>query len=296
MSLFVERMFNGLAEGSIIALIALGLVVIFRSTGQLNFAQGEIGMFSAFFVSTLTLSGWPIVPAIGAAMVLGFVISATVERVVVRPIEARNPSAVIVALIGLFLGVNNLAAMIWGVDARSLPSPFPNDADDFVRILGAPIRIERLGTIAVLVVVVVLLWLLFTKTNLGLAMRCVANNQESSSLVGIPVGRVLLFGWGIAGAIGALAACLLAPSAGLTLTLMLQPFLLASVAAVLGGLDSPLGAVVGGIIIGLAKAVIVGYVGFLDLSMLFPVMLAILLGVLLLRPAGLFGSERVERV
>lgn len=296
MSLFVERMFNGLAEGSIIALIALGLVVIFRSTGQLNFAQGEVGMFSAFFASTLSLSGWPIVAAIAGAMVLGFVISAAIERVVVRPIEARNPSAVIVALIGLFLGINNLAAMIWGVDARSLPSPFPNDADDFVRILGAPIRIERLGTIAVLVVVVVLLWLLFTKTNLGLAMRCVANNQESSSLVGIPVGRVLVFGWGLAGAIGALAACLLAPSAGLTLSLMIQPFLLASVAAVLGGLDSPVGAVVGGIIIGLTKAVIVGYVGFLDLSMLFPVMLAILLCVLLLRPAGLFGSERVERV
>lgn len=296
MSLFVERMFNGMAEGSIIALLALALVVIFRSTGQLNFAQGEIGMFSAFFASTLMLSGLPTVLAIGAAMVLGFVISAAIERVVVRPIEARNPSAVIVALIGLFLGVNSLAAMIWGVDARSLTSPFPNDADDFVRILGAPIRIERLGTIAVLAVVSILLWLLFSKTNLGLAMRCVANNQESSNLVGIPVGTVLQFGWGLAGAIGALAACLLAPSAGLTLSLMLQPFLLASVAAVLGGLDSPLGAVVGGLIIGLTKAMIVGYVGFLNVSMLFPVMLVILLGVLLLRPSGLFGSERVERV
>lgn len=296
MALFVERMFNGMAEGSIIALLALALVVIFRSTGQLNFAQGEIGMFSAFFASTLMLSGLPTVLAIGAAMVLGFVISAAIERVVVRPIEARNPSAVIVALIGLFLGVNSLAAMIWGVDARSLTSPFPNDADDFVRILGAPIRIERLGTIAVLAVVSILLWLLFSKTNLGLAMRCVANNQESSNLVGIPVGTVLQFGWGLAGAIGALAACLLAPSAGLTLSLMLQPFLLASVAAVLGGLDSPLGAVVGGLIIGLTKAMIVGYVGFLNVSMLFPVMLVILLGVLLLRPSGLFGSERVERV
>ena len=296
MALFVERMFNGLAEGSIIALLALALVVIFRSTGQLNFAQGEIGMFSAFLASTLTLAGWPIVLAIGLGMIVGFVISAGIERVVVRPIEARNPGAVIVALIGLFLGVNNLAAMIWGVDARSLPSPFPNDADDFVRILGAPIRIERLGTIAVLAVIVVLLWLLFSKTNLGLAMRCVANNQESSNLVGIPVGNVLLFGWGLAGSIGALAAILLAPSAGLTLTLMLQPFLLASVAAVLGGLDSPVGAVIGGVIIGLAKALIVGYIGFLDVSMLFPVMLVILVGVLLLRPAGLFGTERVERV
>ena len=296
MSLFIERMFNGLADGSIYALLALALVVVFRSTGQLNFAQGEIGTFGAFFVSTLTLGGMGVWPAIGLAMLLGFVIAAGVERVVVRPIEHRNPGAVIVALIGVFLAVNQLAAMIWGVDARSLPSAFPNDADDFVRIFGAPIRIARLGTIGVLIIVVLLLWLLFNKTRIGLAMRAVANNQESSNLVGIRVGSILVLGWGIAGAIGVLAAAMLAPSAGLTGTLMLGPFLLASVAAVLGGLDSPLGAVVGGLIIGLVEALIVGYVSFLGADMLFPVMLVILLGVLLLRPSGLFGTEKVERV
>ena len=193
-------------------------------------------------------------------MVLGFVVSAGVERIVVRPIEHRNPGAVIVALIGVFLGVNQLVAMIWGVDARSLPSVFPDDADDFVTILGAPVRIARLGLIGVLIVVLFLLWLLFNKTKIGLAMRAVANNQESSNLVGIRVGTVLLLGWGLAGAIGVLAAAMLAPSAGLTGTLMLGPFLLASVAAVLGGLDSPVGAVVGGLIIGLIEAFIVGYV------------------------------------
>jgi branched-chain amino acid transport system permease protein len=296
MSLFVERMFNGLADGTIYALLALALVVIFRSTGQLNFAQGEIGMFGAFFVSTLTLSGLPVWPAIFLAMILGFAFSAGVERVVVRPIELRSPGAVLVALIGVFLATNQLTAMIWGVDARSLPSPFPDDADDFVRILGAPIRIARLGTIGVLIVVVVLLYLLFNKTKIGLAMRVVANNQESSRLVGIKVGFVLRLGWGLAGAIGVLAASLLAPSAGLTLTLMLGPFLLASVAAVLGGLNSLLGAIVGGIIIGLVEALIVGYVDFLGADMLFPVMLVVLLGTLIFRPSGLFGSAKVERV
>jgi branched-chain amino acid transport system permease protein len=296
MSLFVERMFNGLADGTIYALLAVALVVVFRSSGQLNFAQGEIGMFGAFFTSTLTLSGMPIWPAIFCAMGLGFLISGGLERVVVRPIEVRSPGAVIVALIGTFLAINQLAAMIWGVDARSLPSPFPDDADDFVRILGAPIRIARLGTIGVLIVVVVLLYLLFNKTKIGLAMRVVANDPNSSRLVGIRVGRVLVLGWGIAGAIGVLAACLLAPSAGLTGTLMLGPFLLASVAAVLGGLDSLAGAVVGGLLIGLTEALIVGYVGFLGADMLFPVMLVVLIGILIFRPAGLFGSERVERV
>ena len=296
MSLFIERMVNGLADGSIYALLALALVVVFRSTGQLNFAQGEIGTMGAFFVSTLTLTGLPVWLSIGFAMVLGFVVSAGVERVVVRPIEHRNPGAVIVALIGVFLAVNQAVAMIWGVDARSLPSVFPDDADSFVTIFGAPVRIARLGVIGVLIVVLLLLWLLFAKTKIGLAMRAVANNQESSNLVGIRVGSVLVLGWGLAGAIGVLAAAMLAPSAGLSGSLMLSPFLIASVAAVLGGLDSPVGAVVGGLLIGIVEAVIVGYVDFLGADMLMPVMLVILLGVLLLRPSGLFGSERVERV
>jgi branched-chain amino acid transport system permease protein len=296
MSLFIERMINGLADGSIYALLALALVVVFRSTGQLNFAQGEIGTMGAFFVSTLTLTGLPVWLSIGLAMVLGFVVSAGVERVVVRPIEHRNPGAVIVALIGVFLAVNQAVAMIWGVDARNLPSVFPDDADDFVTIFGAPVRIARLGVIGVLVVVLFLLWLLFAKTKIGLGMRAVANNQESSNLVGIRVGSVLVLGWGLAGAIGVLAAAMLAPSAGLSGSLMLSPFLIASVAAVLGGLDSPVGAVVGGLLIGIVEAVIVGYVDFLGADMLMPVMLVILLGVLLLRPSGLFGSERVERV
>lgn len=296
MSLFLERMVNGLADGSIYALLALALVVVFRSTGQLNFAQGEIGTMGAFVVSTLTLSGLPAWLSILMAMVVGFAIAAGVERVVVRPIEHRNPGAVIVALIGVFLAVNQLSAMIWGVDARRLPSVFPDGATDFVTVFGTPLRIARLGVIGVLIVLLVLLWLLFTKTKIGLAMRAVANNQESSNLVGIRVGTVLLLGWGLAGAIGVLAAAMLAPSAGLSGTLMLSPFLLASVAAVLGGLDSPIGAVVGGLLIGVTEAVIVGYVSFLGADMLMPVMLGILLVVLLFRPSGLFGSERVERV
>ena len=146
-----------------------------------------------------------------------------------------------------------------------------------------------------------LLFLLFNKTKIGLAMRAVANNQESSNLVGIRVGLILILGWGLSGSIAVLAASMLAPSAGLTGSLMLGPFLLASVAAVLGGLDSPVGAVVGGLIIGLVEAFLVGYgpsIGSVTLTpdMLYPVMLVILLGVLLFRPTGLFGSEKVERV
>jgi branched-chain amino acid transport system permease protein len=295
-SLFVQRMVDGLGEGSIYAMLALSIVVVFRATGQLNFAQGEMGLFGAYVVSTLTLSGVPVGLAILMAMVVGFVLAATIERVVIRPIEHRNPGAVVVASIGLFLGINQLLSMIWGPNARSLPSVFPNDADDFFRLFGAPVRWERFGIFLVLLVLLVLLWLLFNKTKVGLAMRAVANNQESSGLVGIRVGGILMIGWGLAAAISVLAASLLAPQGGLSTSLMFGPFLIASAAATLGGLDSPVGAVVGGLALGLLKAIIIGYVGFLGGDMVFTVSLLIILVVLLLRPGGLFGTVKVERV
>lgn len=295
-SLFVERMVNGLAEGSIFAMLALSLVVVFRSTGQLNFAQGEIGLFGAFLVSTLTLSGMPTWLSILIAMAAGFVLAASIERVIIRPIEHRNPGTVVVAAIGLFLGINQLHSLIWGPDARSLPSVFPTGADDFFRLFGAAIYWQRFGIFLVLLVLLALLWLLFNHTKIGLAMRAVANNQESAGLTGMRVGTVLMIGWGLAAAISVLAASLLAPSAGLSAALMFGPFLSASAAATLGGLDSPIGAVVGGLTLGVMKAFIIGYIPFLGGDMVFTVSLVIILVVLLVRPGGLFGSERVERV
>jgi branched-chain amino acid transport system permease protein len=295
-SLLVQRLVDGLSEGSIYAMLALSIVVVFRATGQLNFAQGEMGLFGAFVVSTLTLSDVPVGLAIVVAMIVGFVLAAGIERVVIRPIEQRNPGAVVVASIGLFLGINQLHSMIWGPNARSLPSVFPNGADDFFRLFGATVRWERFGTFLVLLALLALLWGLFNRTKVGLAMRAVANNQESSGLVGIRVGGILMIGWGLAAAISVLAASLLAPQGGLSTSLMFGPFLIASAAATLGGLDSPVGAVVGGLALGLIKAIIIGYVGFLGGDMVFTVSLLIILVVLLLRPGGLFGTVKVERV
>jgi branched-chain amino acid transport system permease protein len=294
--LFVQRTVDGLAAGSIYALLALALVVVFRGSGQLNFAQGEMGMFCAFVASTLTLSGLPLWLSIILAMGVGFVMGVSIERVVIRPLEHKNPGGVLVASIGLFLLINQLAVAIWGVDPRSLPSLFPDGEDDFFRLFNAAVRWERVGIFLVMLLLLLVLWLLFTKTKVGLAMRAVANNQDSSRLVGIRVGWILAIGWGVSGAIGALGACLLAPQAGLSQALMLGPFVFASAAAILGGLDSPVGAVVGGLLIGLIQAYIVGYVGFLGGGMALSVVFAIILVVLLVRPSGLFGSQRVERV
>ena len=294
--LFIQRTFDGLAKGSIYALLALALVVVFRGSGQLNFAQGEMALFCAFFAQTLTLSGLPVVLAIVAAALLGFVMGAGVERFLIRPIEKKSPIAVVVVAVGLFLGLNNLVAVIWGVDARRMPSPFPNDADDFIRIGGAAVRLERLGIIAVLLLLVALLWLMFNRTRIGLAMRAVANNQPSSQLVGIRVGRVLAIGWGLAGAIGAIGASLLAPQAGLSGAMMFGPFIFAAAAATVGGLDSPVGAVVAGLALGLIDAYIVGYLTWIGGDLVLPVTFGIILAVLVLKPSGLFGSVRVERV
>ncbi|CAB4539411.1 MAG: branched-chain amino acid ABC transporter permease [Actinomycetes bacterium] len=294
--LFIQRTVDGLAAGSIYALLALALVVVFRGSGQLNFAQGEMGMFCAFVASTLTLSGLPLWLSILLSMVVGFVMGVGIERVVIRPLEHKNPGGVLVAAIGLFLLINQLAVAVWGVDPRGLASLFPDGEDDFFRLFGAAVRWERVGIFLVMLVLLALLWALFTKTKIGLAMRAVANNQDSSRLVGIRVGWILAIGWGVSGAIGALGAALLAPQAGLSQALMLGPFVFASAAAILGGLDSPLGAVVGGLAIGLIQAYIVGYVNFLGGGMVLSVVFAIILVVLLVRPSGLFGSQRVERV
>jgi branched-chain amino acid transport system permease protein len=293
---FIQFTVDGLAAGAVYALLALALVVVFRGSGQLNFAQGEMGMFCAFIASTLYLSGVPMWLAVIIVMMIGFVMGVGIERFVIRPLEHKNPGGVLVAAIGLFLLINSLAVAIWGVDPRGLPSVFPSAPGDFFRLFGAAVRWEEVGVFLAMLGLLGLLWLLFTKTKVGLGMRAVANNQDSSRLVGIRVGWILAIGWGVAGAIGALGACLLAPQAGLSQTLMLGPFIFASAAAILGGLDSPLGAVVGGLAIGLIQNYIIGYANWLGGGMVLSVVFLIILIVLLVKPTGLFGSTRVERV
>lgn len=294
--LFIQRIVDGLSKGSIYALLALALVVVFRGSGQLNFAQGEMALVTTYIGSTLTLSGWPVWLTIFVCAVTGFVMGGAVERFLIRPMEAKSPFAVVVVAIGLFLGFNSIAAAVWGVDARDFPSLFPNQPDDFFNLLGANVRWERVGIFFVLLGIGALLYLLFTRTKIGLAMRAVANTHESSRLVGIRVGRVLMIGWGLAAAIGAVAGCLIAPSAGLSLSMMFGLFIYGSAAATLGGLDSPLGAVVAGLSLGLLDSMIIGYVDIIGGDLLLTVILGLILLVLLVKPSGLFGSTRVERV
>lgn len=292
MERFVQVVVNGVAIGSIYAALALALVLIFRSTGIVNFAQGEMAMFSTFIAWGLVEGGFPLGLALLAALAVSFVGGMLVERVIIRPVEGQDPLTILIVTLGLFILVNSAAGWIWGFENRGFPRALPGGSAD---VAGVRLAWESLGILAVLLVVVGALFLLFQRTKLGLAMRAVAANPASSRLVGISVGRTLMIGWGLAALLGAIAGLLVAPQLFLDVNLMGGVLVYSFAAATLGGFDSPKGAVIGGWIIGVAETLAGSYIGFIgsDLKILVP--LVIILGVLLVRPTGLYGSPEVVR-
>jgi branched-chain amino acid transport system permease protein len=296
---FLQYFFDGLSQGSIYALLALGLVIIYRGSGHLNFAQGEMAMISAFvawWYADLGMSPWLAVIVSAAS---AFVAAAVIERFIIRPIGHRSPFAVVVASIGLFLGINALAPFAWKVTIPEAFEPlFPNEADDFTRIAGAEWREQNIGVLVVLIVTVALLFFLFQRTRFGLAMRAVASNPESAPLVGIRTGQVLMVSWGLAAAAGAIGGAMVASLRGnVDSSMMFTIFFAATAAATLGGYDSLLGAVFGGIVLGVFENMVAGYQpDLVGQELKGVVSLLVILVVLLIKPSGLFGTQRVERV
>ena len=298
MGRFLQYFFNGLSSGSIYSLIALSLVIVYRGSGHLNFAQGEMAMVSAFFAWWYA-GQLPIWLAVLAAAVTAFVLAAIVERAIIRPIGLRSPFAVVVASIGLFLGLNSLAPFAWRVtNPQPFDNLFPNATDDFVRIGGATWRYERIGILLVMLAIAALLFVLFQKTKLGLAMRAVASNPESAPLAGIKVGQVLMVSWGLAAFVGAIGGAMVASvNTNIDAAMMFTIFFSATAAATLGGFDSLGGAVLSGLLLGVIENMAAGYQpDLIGQELRFSVSLLIILVVLLVRPSGLFGSQRVERV
>jgi branched-chain amino acid transport system permease protein len=289
---FIQLVIDGIAIGSIYGALALALVLIFRSTGIVNFAQGEMAMFSTFGAWALVQAGFPLGVALLLALAGSFIGGMVIERVIIRPVEGEDPLTILIVTLGLFILVNSLAGWIWGFNNRGFPRALPDGSAD---VAGINLSYESLGIVAVLLVVVGLLYLLFQKTKLGLAMRAAAANPESAPLVGISVGRTLMIGWGLAALLGALAGVLVAPQLFLDVNFMGGVLVYSFAAATLGGFDSPKGAVIGGWIIGVAETLAGEYIGFIgsDLTILVP--LVIIFGVLLVRPNGLFGSPEVVR-
>lgn len=298
MTLFLERLISGLTNGSIYAILALALVVVFRATGTINFAQGELALFTTFAAWWLTTMSWPIWAAIGAALALGFLLGALMERLLIRPVQRRSDMAVLIVALGLFTGLNSLAGMLWGSETKIMPSPFPNGPTDYISVGGARVYGDALGVLVALVVLLVLMSLLFRKTRVGLHMRAVADNAESATLAGVPTSRILAIGWGVAAAIGALAGVLVTPLSPqqLGLTTMFPIFIAASAAALFGGLDSLVGAVVGGLTIGVLESMLSGYISVIGGSLQQTSALLIIVVILFVRPNGLFGTKKLERV
>lgn len=295
MSTFLRFLMIGLGNGAIYAMIALGLVVIYRATGLLNFSQGEIAMFTTFLVWTFWDLGLPLGVAILGGVLSGMVIGAAVQRVIVQPVgdPHQKPLAVVIVTIGMFLGINALAQLIWGTNSRDFPKLFGTGT---VELLGVDVGWQRLGALGVLAVEVLIFVVIFRATKIGLAMRAVASNSESAALVGIPVGRMLMIGWALAAGLGAVAGAFTAPDRGLDSNLMILVLVPVFASITLGGFDSLVGAVVGGILVGVVTEVLPAYVDWLKGEMKIMPAFVLILVVLLIRPEGLFGARKVSRV
>ena len=284
----------GLSSGGTWALLALALVLIYRSTGVVNFAQGEMAMFSTFVAWSLVDRGLSYWAAFALTIAISFGGGLAVERVVIRPVERAQVLTVVIVTIGLFFVFNGAARWHWSTETRSLPNAFSTRP---IHVAGVAFSIQDLGNIAVSLGMVVLLWLLFRFTKLGLALRAAAVNPDESRLVGVRVSWMLAIGWGLAAAMGAVAGMLAAPALASFDQTFMQPVLLYAFAgAVLGGLESPLGAVVGSLLLGVFINLIGNYVGWVGNVLKLPVALAVILGVLLVRPEGIFGRPRVRKV
>ena len=291
---FMQQVVAGLASGSIYASLALALVLIHRATGVINFAQGEMATFSTYIAWTLTTNhGWNYWPAFAATLVVSFVGGAAIHQGIIRPNEKGSVLRVVIVTIGLLLALNGLVTLIWSGEVRAVPSPFPTRT---IEIAGVAISIQDIGTIGVVLATVVVLWLLFQYTRIGLAMRAAAVNPAEARLVGVRVAWMLSLGWGLAAVLGAISGMLAAPSLFLDPNLMAALLIYAFAPAVLGGIDSPIGAVVGGLTLGVGLNLIGAYVDFVGADLRLPAALAVILVVLLVKPSGIFGKSEVKRV
>lgn len=286
---FLQQLFSGLATGAIYASLALALVMIYRATDLVNFAQGEMAMFSTYIAWTLVNAGLPFWAAFFITLIVSFLAGMTIERILIRPVENAPVLSAVVVTIGLLLIFNSLAGWIYTYTVQDFPSPFPDRP-----ILGALITTRDLGVIGVTLAMLLLLFLFFRFTSTGLAMRAAAQNPESARLCGIQVGRMLAIGWGLAAAIGATAGIMVAPVLFLDPNMMSGVLLYAFAGALLGGIASPAGAVVGGLIVGVTENLVGTYLIASQLKL--TVAMALIILVLVFKPNGLFGTAIVRRV
>jgi len=289
MDALLSQILSGLATGSIYASMALALVMIYQATHLVNFAQGELAMFSTYLAWSMINAGMPYWAAFVLTVGVSFAVGMLIERVVVRPVENSPVLAVVIVFIGLLVILNSLAGWIFTYTIKTFPSPFPTEPVFGQNYVSA----HQVGSTAVTLVVLILLYIFFRFTPLGLAMRAAAQNPASSRLVGIRVGWMLALGWGLAAAVGSVAGMMIAPVVFLDPNMMAGILLYAFAAALVGGIDNPGGAVFGGFLVGVLENLVGAAIGT---ELKLTVALVLIVGVLVIRPSGLFGKVLVTRV
>jgi len=293
MDIFFQQVVSGLATGGIYASLALALVMIYQATDVVNFAQGSMAMFSTYLAWSLLQAGLSYWVVFFTTVAIAFVAGLVIERVVIRPVEDAPILAIVIVTLGLLVILNSVAGWIFSYIQKPFPSPFPSEP---IKVGNIVFGAHDLGEIGVTLVVLLLLFLFFRYTTLGLAMRAAAQNPISSRLCGIRVSWMLGLGWGLAAAFGAIAGMMVAPVVFLDPNMMGGIQLYAFAAATVGGFTSPLGAVVGGLLVGVTENLVGTYVGFIGTELKLTVALAMIIIVLLIKPSGLFGRTSVRRV
>ena len=289
MAEFLHQILSGIASGGIYASVALALVMIFQATHHVNFAQGEMAMFSTYVALALMEAGVPYWGAFAIPVAASWVMGAVIQRVLLSPMAGSPVLASVGVFIGLLLVFNSVAGWLFGYTLKPFPSPFEGPP-----LLGGFVTRHDLGATLVTLGVRACVYAFFRFTNLGLAMRAAAFNPQSSRLMGIRVGWMLSLGWGLAAAIGGVAGMMIAPVVFLDPNMMSGVLLYAFAGALLGGIANPLGAVFGGFAIGIIENLAGAYLVGPELKL--SVALVIIVAVLTVRPAGLFGRAVVSRV
>ena len=293
MGKFVQLVVDGLSTGSVYGAIALAIVLVNQATGLINFAQGGMAVLSTYVAWWLTTHDVPLILAILVSILFSLALGAVVERWLMRRFERGDPDTAVVVTIGLLTLITGICGWLFTYNNQQFPSLFSLDTVSF---LGVSISIRSIGTTVVIVVAMLLLQGLFVGTKLGLALRAVAINPQSAAFSGLPVGRLLMVGWGLAAALGAVAGALVAPQLTLTPGMLDSTLVYALAAVILGGLTSPIGVVVAAWIIGILENLAAVYVPFIGFDLKVAVPFILIFVVLIVRPQGLFGRKVVVRV
>ena len=293
-NIFAQQTVAGLAIGAVYGSLALALVLIYRATEVINFAQGEMAMATVYITYQLTQWGFSYWAAFAVTIVAAFVLGILIQVMVIRPVQHKSVIAVVIVTVGLFILIDGLVNWRWGGAIRFMPAPF---GQKVYHAGGVSFARQDIGTLAVTLLSVAVLWTLFQFTKLGLAMRAAALRPAAAALAGVRVDWMLAIGWGLAAVLGAVSGLMAEPSQFVLQPTLMQPILLyAFAAAVLGGLESPGGAVVGGLALGVFLNLVGQYVHFVTSELRQPFAFAVLLAVLLVKPTGLFGRRRVRKV